>query len=395
MKRVLSLLLVLLLTLNIGAAAVAEEEKKDPVGTVEGGVYTNQAFGFRMVLPENWRFWSDAQIAQQMGYPAEYASREGLASVLAQTSGVCAMFASATDDAVWNANLMIQDLGAYSYLDEQTYFNYSKDELAGALQPQGFTNIQVTESSFRLVGKEHVGAVLTADLGDFHLYMIVTVIKAETGYMGTLTVAAASREKAEAVLGYFEPLDSAEPVPGDGEAYAYENKMLDIAAEFDPDWYVLNEAERAQLSGLVIQSSTEEDMTKLLSDALETGKTVCDMSVRRQDGTGDNINVTLENMGIKGVLMDEKTYCESGKGVLEQYFRQMGCDKLSLAGEEIDFCGEVHYSLLLQASLNGQNFYERQIYIKAGTYMGILNIFSTDEARLAAMVDMFRPIAAD
>lgn len=395
MKKVLSLLLVLLLTLNMGAAAAAEEEKKDPIGTVENGVYTNEAFGFRMALPANWRFLSDAELAQQMGYPAEYASREGLASVMEQASGVCAMFASATDDTAWNANLMVQDLGAYSYLDEQTYLNYSKGELAGALQPQGFTNIQVTESSLRLADKEHAAAVLTADLGDFHMYMIVMIIKAQAGYMGTLTVAAGSQGKAEAVLGYFEPLDSAEPVQGDAEAYAYENKMLDIAADFDPDWYVLNEAERAQLTGLVIQSSTEEDLTKLLSDALETGKTVCDMSVRRQDGSGDNINVTLENMGIKGVLMDEKTYCESGKGVLEQYFRQMGCESLSLTGEEIDFCGEVHYSLLLKGTLNGQNFYERQIYIKAGTYMGILNIFSTDEARLTAMVDVFRPIAAD
>ena len=395
MKKVLSLLLALLLTLSLGAAAAAEEEKKDPIGTVENGVYTNEAFGFRMVPPESWRFLSDAELAQRMGYPAEYASREGLASVMEQTANVCAMFASATDDSACNVNLMVQDLGAYSFLDEQTYFNYSKGELAGALQLQGFTNVQMMESSFRLAGKEHVAAVLTADLGDFHMYMIVMIIKVQEGYLGSLTVAAGSQEKAEEVLGYFEPLDGAEPAQGDAEAYTYENKALAIAAEFDPDWYVLTEAERAQLTGLAVQYSTEEELTKLLSDALETGKTVCDMSVRRQDGSGDNINVMLENMGIKGALMDEKTYCESGKGALEQYFRQMGCEILSLTGEEIDFCGEVHYSLLLKATLNGQNFYERQIYIKAGTYMGILNIFSTDEARLTAMVDVFRPIAAD
>ena len=206
MKKWMSLLLCLLMVLGLGTAALAAEE--NPVGVVTGNLYGNDALGICVELPDNWRFLSDADLAAHMGYDSQYASREGLAALLEKESAVCGMFAVATNDPTWTANLMIQDLGIYRYLDEKTYLSYAKGDLAGALEPQGYTDVQVTETTFQMAGQEHAGAVLTAKLGTLEMYMIVVLAKGDR-YIGSLTVASFSKEKTEEVLSYVKPLSEA------------------------------------------------------------------------------------------------------------------------------------------------------------------------------------------
>ena len=140
MKKWICLLLSLLMLFSLGSVAMAEV---DPVGSAEGKLYTNEALGICVVLPDNWRFLSDAELASNMGYSSEYASREGLATLLEQSSAACTMFAAATDDAAWSMNLMVQDLGIYRQLDEQTIFDLSKGVLTETLTQKGFSNVQL------------------------------------------------------------------------------------------------------------------------------------------------------------------------------------------------------------------------------------------------------------
>lgn len=205
-KRWMSLLLALLMVLGIGATAMAAEE--NPVGVVSGNAYYNESLGIYMMLPGNWRFLSDAELAERMNYDAQFASREGLTTLLEQNSSVCAMYATSSDDVSWNANLMVQDLGVYRFLDERSYFDLAKDGLTGLLEPQGFTNIQLTQTTFHLAGQEHVGAVMTGNMGLIQMYMIIVLVKGDR-YMGSLTVASLTKEKTEEVLNFFVPLTDA------------------------------------------------------------------------------------------------------------------------------------------------------------------------------------------
>ena len=391
MKRYLSLLLCLLLVLGMAPIALAEETAS-PVGAVEENVYTNEVFGFKMTLPDTWHFLSDEGLADRMGYDRAYASREGLAALLERDSYVCVMYCEGKDDSSMNANLMIQDLGAYDYISEQTFFEMTKDSFGEALKPQGFTNIQVTETTFELADREHVGAVLTADIGALEMYMVIVVVKADR-YMGLLTVGSLDREKTEAVLGFFEPVEGAEAVLSASSGQTYENAALGIRAEFGQGWRLLNEEERAQQMGLVTETAPDEDMSKIIAESLESGKSVSDLHAERLDGSGDNVNIMLENMGALGLLVDEKTYYESARAGMEQYLQGMGCKIVSMEGQEVDFCGKPHYGMFLEASVNGVSFYERQVYIKYGSYMGILTAFSMDKTRLDDMIDVFLPYA--
>ena len=123
------------------------------------------------------------------------------------------------------------------------------------------------------------------------------------------------------------------------------------------------------------------------------GMASSDMAEMAAATYGDNVNIMLENMGALGLLVDEKTYYESARAGMEQYLQGMGCKIVSMEGQEVDFCGKPHYGMFLEASVNGVSFYERQVYIKYGSYMGILTAFSMDKTRLDDMIDMFLPYA--
>lgn len=201
MKKWISLLLALVMLMGIATTAMAAETD-DAVGTISGNVYNNSALGISMTLPANWRFLSDAELASQMGYASQYGSRQGLATLLSQTASACGMYATATDDAVWTAHLVVQDLGIYKSLDEQTLFDLTKEGISESLKGQGYTNIQLDKTTFQLAGKDHVGGVLTADLGFIQTHMIVVLVKGDR-FMGSLTVASLTEDKAREVLGYF------------------------------------------------------------------------------------------------------------------------------------------------------------------------------------------------
>ena len=202
MKKWVSLLLSFLMVLCLGPAVMAEE---NPVGMMEGSLYVNEPLGFCVVLPNGWNFHSDADLANQMGYDSQYASREGLAALLQQESFVCAMIASAASDPAWTMNLVVAELGMYRYLDEKTLLTLSEESCIEAVKAQGISNVQLTESVFQLAGAEHAGAVLTGNVGAYQMYMIVVLVKGER-YMGSLTVTASSQEKAESTLDFFKPI---------------------------------------------------------------------------------------------------------------------------------------------------------------------------------------------
>ena len=392
MKKWISLLLSLLLVLGMSTAVLAEEEAKDPLGSIEDSTYTNELFGFRAVLPGNWRFLSYADMAGYMGYDQVYASHEGLAALLEKNGNVCAMYAAATDDSSANMIFAVEDLGQYSYRDEATYYSIAEGSMADAL-PQGFTDIQLNKKTFEVAGAEHAGGELTAKLGSFQMFMDVVIIKADK-YIGTLTITALSQEKTEEVLSSFEPLEGAETLLSTFEGQKYENKALDISADFDKGWYLMNEEERAQQMGLLDNVIHDEDLLKVLTDALESGKSICDMKAQKKDGSGDEVNIILSDLGAIGMLfVDERQYFEMSEEGLYSAYRSMGCQEITITGGETSFCGRTHYGAEIEASLNGTRFFQRQVYIKSGTYIGVVTIFSKDRSQLDVITGMFKPCA--
>ncbi len=359
MKKWLSFLLAMLMLLGLGSVAMAAEE--NAVGVIAGNTYYNEALGVCMTLPDNWRFLSDADLASQMGYDSKYASREGLATLLSQNSAACGMYAVASDTAT-NANLMIQDLGIYRSLDEATYMDLAKDSLTGALESVGYTDIQLTKSSFQLAGKEHVGAVLTGKLGFMEMHMIVVLIKGDR-YMGSLTAASTTREKAEAVLAYFQPLAAGANIPAgqtssgsnDAEAQytaakaAYENKLYYTAYK---TFSALGNYKDAASQASKCKRSMPE--TGEMSRNSEYRRKTVRLNLNNKLRGGYNIYVRIYD--VTGETFVSSVFIRSGKGAVvylpdRDYLMKAAYGKGSWFGENEMFGDDAIYKELFTFSL--------------------------------------------
>ena len=176
------------------------------------------------------------------------------------------------------------------------------------------------------------------------------------------------------------------------EDNAYMSELLGICADFDEDWYVLNEQEIAEVMGYTAEASGSE----LLMEALESTGVVCDLYAVRTDGSGDNINLQLEDLGkLYGSFLSEEAYLTIALPKLEEGLKQLGIEGLTLERQDYDFAGDTHLSVLVNGSSNGMSFQERIVLIKGEQYMASLSAFSTDSTRLDEMLAVFEPVSGN
>ena len=210
MKKNICLVFVMVLLVSLGCVSFADGAL-DVVGTVDGQIYTSKTLLLRAEFPEDWVLLSDEQIAAEMEFPDGYNPREGLARLLEEYYGTCALSAESTDGSKANLNLMIQDTFSPDILSEQDFYDVSVDSLPETLTNQGYRNVTVKQGEFILKDAEnkpvgtHVMAVVSAEIGDITLCEYTVFIK-EDHYVGILNLIAPSAETADQMLGFFSGL---------------------------------------------------------------------------------------------------------------------------------------------------------------------------------------------
>ena len=180
-----------------------------------------------------------------------------------------------------------------------------------------------------------------------------------------------------------------ESVMGSREGNEYVSELLGIRATFSEDWHLLDEEEIAELMGYTADLITDET----LSDALRESGSVCDLYAVRSDGSGDNLNVQLEDLGkLYGSFLSEEAYLSIALPKLEEALGNLDIQDLALERQEFDFAGDTRQSVLITGSSGGVAFVERMIFLKSGQYMASLTAFSTDSARLDEMLAVFEAL---
>ena len=212
MKKNICLVFVMVLLVSLGCVSFADGAL-DVVGTVDGQIYTSKTLLLRAEFPEDWVLLSDEQIAAEMEFPEEYSTREGLARLLEEYYGTCALSAESTDGSKANLNLMIQDIVSPEILSEQDFYDVSVDSIPETLTKQGFQNVAVKQGEFILKDAEnkpvgtHVMAEVSAEIGDITLCEYTVFIK-EDHYVGILNLIAPSVEIADQMLSFFSALSA-------------------------------------------------------------------------------------------------------------------------------------------------------------------------------------------
>ena len=184
-----------------------------------------------------------------------------------------------------------------------------------------------------------------------------------------------------------EKLDARDMV-GEKNAGSYANKGLAIRAKLPEGWQILDDEQTAQLMGQLAEKTDSESLANILS----TAGSMCDMYALSLDGTGDNLNITIEDLGIAyGIVLDEERYLDIGAKNLENTLLSMGITNVQIEKESFFFAGEERFSALLTAEFNGRPMYERMILIKVDRFMGLVTSFSFDEGRINDILGCFEP----
>ena len=195
----------------------------------------------------------------------------------------------------------------------------------------------------------------------------------------SLVPAACAEEEAETILGL-------------KEGNVYLSEFLGVTAVFDENWVLLSDEEAQEAMGHVADSFEDEDLAKLLR---ESG-TVCDLFAVAQDGSGDSVNIQLENLGLLyGMVLSETAYAKRMLEPLKSSLEPMGLEDVEIGQESIDFAGEEHLSLTVSGEMNGAELYERLVLLKAGSYMATVTYASLNSRNADRLPELFFALDAN
>lgn len=164
----------------------------------------------------------------------------------------------------------------------------------------------------------------------------------------------------------------------------YVNEALGICAFFPDSWYLLKDDEIAETMEYPDWSGSREGVARLLDET----KTACDMYAVALDGSSENINVMLEDLGTLK-QMSEDSYYQAITSQLESTYAEMGAKLVSCTKEMIDFAGKARVSTLLEVDYSGIMIVQRCVLIKAGGYMATVSSTASSSERADAILQVF------
>lgn len=202
MKRMIALLLVLTIVFSF-AGCDKENEKPYIAGITEGNVYTQDYFGIKCTLPDEWYFYTDEQIAQVKGYTQDLLS-EDYAKILEKSGSVMEMYASDEDTGVYTLNVNVEKLSSAKFTEKQC-IDKSIEQIKGALESSGF-NLDTCESvKLNFAGKECSGVNIKGDFQGMAMYQKIAVIK-DGRYLICIGACSFVEDRNDEILGFFSAI---------------------------------------------------------------------------------------------------------------------------------------------------------------------------------------------
>ncbi len=216
MKKTISMLLALAMTLSFPLAAHCEGTKGGSNGVVlttlssdgfSAGVqaensYWNEAVNIGCTLGSDWYFYTDEEIAEQNGLTTGML-REDYAKLLEESGSMMDMLAVNTETGE-NVNITLQRLSLADalVLDEQKYAEISAEPLVEALEQTGLEDVSTSVDEVDFLGEKHPCIRVKALMQNMDFFETLVIVK--TGRtVCVVTVACFLEDTTEEVLANF------------------------------------------------------------------------------------------------------------------------------------------------------------------------------------------------
>ena len=199
MKKILALVLAMMMVLSLGACSGETEPETVEIvparGTVENGIYKNEAFGVTFSAGENWYFLTDSEIAVSMGVAAEEIYGEGAEIVGDHIYDVYCV-ENTTGGTV---SINYEDLGT---IGGMTDANYYLETVMTTLLSSGAKDGVVDSSITNIkIGEYEVPCLdIVLEYAGTTIYQKV-IVKQSGSWMATATLASLSEDEINSLVG--------------------------------------------------------------------------------------------------------------------------------------------------------------------------------------------------
>ena len=195
MKKLVVLILAFVLCF---AGCGAEKEFVPERGTVENGIYKNSAFGISFEANSDWYFYSDEEIAANMGKTAAELFPEDFAENLESTETIYDIYAA---DYYGGSTISInfENINAIygEAIDEETYLEMAKGQIEANLAGMNILRNEVGKTI--VSGTEVPCLFVEIELSGTTIYEAIVVKKAGS-WIGVITFASVSEDGISSLL---------------------------------------------------------------------------------------------------------------------------------------------------------------------------------------------------
>lgn len=185
----------------------AAPEKEDPfIGETVNNVYTNGFLGITCQLDAQWTVLNKEQMAQLMGTTSDMLNNDAMEAAM-ENGTVFTVFHAQKLNGQLNMNITLEKLNLINgvLLDEESYLNASKDQLAPALESMGLENVTVETAKIQFAGEERHGLRIHATIQGIDFDEALVCIK-NGNYMACVTVGTLGENKTDDLLAMFKKL---------------------------------------------------------------------------------------------------------------------------------------------------------------------------------------------
>lgn len=147
----------------------------------------------------------------------------------------------------------------------------------------------------------------------------------------------------------------------------FSSTMFGLTAEFDDSWTFATDDELADVNQVSDMSADS------IASAFTSAGIVYDMYVEEESGS--NISFIVEDLSKSyNSSLDEQGYVDASYPTLKSQLEDQGFTVDNIEKTKVTFAGKETPCIKMDLSLLGVNFYEYQVYKKAGQYMGVITI---------------------
>jgi hypothetical protein len=186
----------------------AAPEKEDPLmGETVNNVYANGFLGITCQLDAQWTVFNKEQLAQLMGLTSDLMNNDAVENAMENGTVVMAFYAQSLDGTL-NMNIALERLSLVNgiLMDEESYINVSKSQLAPALESMGMENVTVETAKLLFAGEERYGLRIHATIQGVDFDEALVCIK-NGNYIASVTVGTVGENKTDDLLAMFKRME--------------------------------------------------------------------------------------------------------------------------------------------------------------------------------------------